>query len=361
MGLAQSRTAASTDVSTQSTGGNPVLSSNQDQLEQAGELDAETLEAAGARVAELLEEYLSLQVNAPAAYLPEVDEAEPEVDPSAGTNATQGSGTDDQSTDDTPEIVLPDPIPVTFQSPYWTDRWGAADSDFPTVREGVTAALLDGQPAGRGRGSPEEMETVVQAGLDSREIAPPPPLPGPDSPMTAGEWEGIIESWMQTNGVGIDCSGFVTQALTELGVETNFIGTLTGIGPDQYYNVLQGYDVDPMDIQPLDIMYLGPPTDDSAAEPRHVRIVISAETVDGGREFITAESSWTPRAGEDPSAAILAGRGPREHQWRYADGQLYERAPGSTAWTESAEDPAYMRILDDGRANLPSEDTPPAE
>ena len=65
-------------------------------------------------------------------------------------------------------------------------------------------------------------------------------------------------------------------------------------------------------------------------------------------------SAWrSPRGARGCSSFVFA--------YEDADGQLYERAPGSTAWTESAEDPAYMRILDDGRANLPSEDTPPAE
>lgn len=348
---------------------NPALASNQDELEQAGELEDETLAAAGERVAEYLQAYLSLTVSAPSAYLEEAlaeDEVE-SVTPDGGDQEEDAGGdgescevgedgdgsTSDTGSDCDEEIEVPEPVEVTFQANYWTDRYATESRwGFAFERAGVTGAMLQ-EPVGEGRGSPAEMEAVVQAGLDNRELTPDP-LPGVDSPIDAATWEPLIEAWMQEVGLGIDCSGFVNLALREVATISEF-GGVTGMGPDHYHEYFSQYPVTGDEVQPLDLMFLGTPLqegeDDAESVPRHIRVITAVEDVDGGREFTTAESTFAEREDASPDSDELVGRGPRFYEWRFESGTLFERHPGE-AWTRSTEDPAFFRPLNHGSFSL---------
>jgi hypothetical protein len=136
-----------------------------------------------------------------------------------------------------------------------------------------------------GKATPTHIQGILQAALDQGIIEPQDA-----TRPTAAE----LHAWLLTHGVGVDCSGFVSQALTHV-METGW-HALGQHGPVQeIYKGSEGLKggskgfakvgttktcTGPKCLQAGDTMYI----------PGHIRIVAKVERRDGGVEFTTFES-----------------------------------------------------------------------
>jgi hypothetical protein len=144
---------------------------------------------------------------------------------------------------------------------------------------------LGGWNALHGKSRPEHIQAILQKALDEGLIQPQ------DATHPTAE---ELETWLRTHGVGVDCSGFVSQALTSV-IEKGRHAT-GQVGPAQAINLgskgLKGGSegfakvgvgkecAGPACLKPGDTMYI----------PGHIRVVLSVTPRDGGIEFSTFES-----------------------------------------------------------------------
>lgn len=163
------------------------------------------------------------------------------------------------------------------------------------------------------KGSPEDIQAVLQRALNQNLVPAGKGRTRPDSQD--------MQAWLAKYGIGVDCSGFVTQAINimmqevaqgplekgqQLDVVDIYSGNLKG-GGTRFEKVKT-----PKDLRPGDTMHLNRPGD----EIDHIRIVISVKTTpEGYIEFTTGEST---------------SGGPRGATWRYEKADTFRKNPIKT-------------------------------
>jgi hypothetical protein len=161
-----------------------------------------------------------------------------------------------------------------------------------------------------GKGTPESIAAILQEAVDNNRIAF-------DRKQQNYPSADDMRQWLIKFGIGIDCSGFVVQALNAVMAELygqegipaeespnlnvrNFgSGSLKG-GTRQFTRVEQ-----PKDLRPGDTMW-------SAG---HIRIVTSVMSSTTNIEFETAESTPGPKLAPGEPGSL----GPTGVRWRYSD------------------------------------------
>lgn len=172
-----------------------------------------------------------------------------------------------------------------------------------------------------GKSYPEDLRKIVQAALDRDLIKAGA---GRDHPN--GE---DLRTWLICYGIGVDCSGFVSQALNQVtakvrGTPLTKKETLNK-GGAALKGGARGFTkiTDPTQLKAGDTM----------AIPGHIRIILSSQRITGGVQFVTGES----RAGG------TADVGPDRVEWRYLKGQLQKKNAGDGKWVNSEEKPIFGR------------------
>jgi peptidoglycan hydrolase-like protein with peptidoglycan-binding domain len=153
-----------------------------------------------------------------------------------------------------------------------------------------------------------------------------------------------LETWLRTHGVGVDCSGFVSQALTSVLQKQRHAAGLEGPvkpislgskglkgGSKDFAKVGEGKDCKgPRCLQPGDTMYI----------PGHIRILASVEAKDGGIQFTTFESAAAKRKRLGLTTAY----------WFYPDPGSFKnlkiRRDESKPWAATGEKPTFGRLND---------------
>lgn len=182
-----------------------------------------------------------------------------------------------------------------------------------------------GWHARHGKATPAEIGDILQSALDEGLIAPQTA-----TRPTAEELRG----WLREHGIGVDCSGFVSQALTHLVQQQRYAAGEQGPVEHRWRGTgalrpeSEGFTkVDaPRDLAPGDTMSI----------PGHVRIVASVHIGDEGLEFTTYES----RAGGRERIGMA------EHDWRYPDPDQFanlQRQGPDGRWASVRGSPKYAR------------------
>jgi hypothetical protein len=172
-----------------------------------------------------------------------------------------------------------------------------------------------------GKAYPEDLRKIVQTALDRNLIQAGE---GRDHPNS-----GDLRAWLVRYGIGVDCSGFVSQALNQ--VTTKVRGTpLTKKerlkkGGAGLKGGAKGFTkiTDPTQLR----------AGDTVAIPGHIRIILRAHRIPGGVQFVTGES----RAGG------TADVGPDRVEWRYLNGKLQKKRASDGKWVKSKEKPIFGR------------------
>ncbi len=173
-----------------------------------------------------------------------------------------------------------------------------------------------------GKSHPEDIQRILQTALDRNLINAGE---GRDHPNSED-----LRNWLVQYGIGIECSGFVSQALNRV---TESIQGTPLAGNQQINTNSRGLSgtarnfteiTDPAQLQAGDTMYI----------PGHIRIITSARTEGGVTVFTTAEA----RAGSN-----RADVGPDRAEWRYQNGQLQIRRNPDDNWQNVGENPTFGR------------------
>lgn len=180
-----------------------------------------------------------------------------------------------------------------------------------------------------GKGRPEEIRRFAQAALDAGLLP---------NPVTAAR----LKDFLSDLGVGIDCSGFVSQALNALmrtlnpaltakqEIHTNAAGLRSKGNPERFAAVKQ-----PADLLPGDTMW----------KTGHIRIVCAVDLLpDGSVEFATAESS---------SVSLI---GPTAKRWRCPKGDSWKdmQVQRDGRWVKNGETNEFSRYQPLVKATQPS-------
>lgn len=169
-----------------------------------------------------------------------------------------------------------------------------------------------------GKSTPEGIQTILQNALDRHLV---PAGDGRTHPNTED-----LRNWLVRYGIGVDCSGFVSQALNRLmpsvGDEDYTPFDLINTGSGSFRGGTRNFTrvSRPGDLRPGDTMHLAA----GSSGIGHIRIITSVEnTADGAVEFSTAESS------------SQADVGPTSARWRYPNPDAFEdlQRPDGESWT----------------------------
>lgn len=200
------------------------------------------------------------------------------------------------------EIVLPTHDTVTVQSAYWISSREDRRPGHLAAVNAVRATRNVLKNVRYGKATPDEYRAFVQQAVDQAgELAAagrrvPADLPQPGA--TTEAWARNLSGWIAERQIGIDCSGFVQEALRQIERETG--QELTGDRVANAKELATGRGTErvaaPAELRPGDMMYLFRP-----GAINHIRILMAVErsTEPGGagpdaREwvvFTTAEST----------------------------------------------------------------------
>ncbi len=161
----------------------------------------------------------------------------------------------------------------------------------------------------QGKGTPDQIRAAVEAVLATGVVR-----------SAKGDWPpspADIEAWMGRFGIGLDCSGFVYQALTRIDrglAAAGQTGLLKPLGPLATYEgskeIMEGGTriQSPADLRPGDVMYFPPEAGGGTA---HIRIISAVEPLEKGVKFQTAEST------------AVGLPGPTAQWWRFQDSSSF--------------------------------------
>lgn len=183
-----------------------------------------------------------------------------------------------------------------------------------------------------GKASPKHIQGILQAALDQGIIHPQD---------AANPTADDLRIWLRTHGIGVDCSGFVSHALTRVMEQSMHAQGIQGPVQEIYKGstglkggsegfAAVGKDktcTGPRCLQPGDTMYI----------PGHIRIVSKVEQRDGGVEFTTLESY----AGGKERVGMARAR------WFYPDEAKFtglQIKRGDADWKKVAEKPVFGRL-----------------
>lgn len=196
-----------------------------------------------------------------------------------------------------------------------------------------------------GKSTPEEIQTILQTALDEDKIPTPEGKTHPDSTD--------LRDWLVKFGIGVDCSGFVVQALNEVMAELQGLSGATSDAPalsmgEKNAAALTGGQTGfraltrPGDLRPGDTMGIS----------GHIRVVMGVEQSADGVTFTTAES----RAGSKDGVADI---GVDRNVWRYGNADEFKglQKQSGESWDNSKEDPTYGRY--EALEQFEAENVPP--
>jgi hypothetical protein len=172
-----------------------------------------------------------------------------------------------------------------------------------------------------GKAYPEDLRKIVQTALDRNLIQAGK---GRDHPN--GE---DLRAWLMRYGIGVDCSGFVSQALNQVTSKVRGTPLTKKERLNKGGAALKGGARGFTKIKDLTQLMAG----DTMAIPGHIRIILSAHRISGGVQFVTGES----RAGGK------ADVGPDRVEWRYLNGKLQKKRASDGKWVKSGEKPIFGR------------------
>lgn len=249
--------------------------------------------------------------------------------------------------------------PAHAKIPYWNNRYvdpgdgeplaPPAGFDAGARRTALGALGIAANSAvAVGKGRPDEITAAVTGAIAQGLIAPPGYAPVSADAYWGAAWRAPIEAWLLRVGIGLDCSGFVYQALDAARDATGATSTGNGVFvsypnvdssrtfvSDEQMGALGELVTAPDGLEPAVIMFIAP-------DGGHIRIITQvdrSQLADGITEFTTAESTADGRRSPD------GANGPRAHAWRYNHGALEHRYEGATEWLASSERPVYRRHL----------------
>lgn len=181
------------------------------------------------------------------------------------------------------------------------------------MNDGTASGPWDGNTVTAGKGSPKEVQEWLQKEIDKGKITSKDPAK--------------LRQYMKDKKIGVDCSGFVSQALNhiadgdgdmEYGSDDPFKPDNTGSGAfkgDQFKKV------EPTAVQIGDTLYFKNPT----GKVNHIRIVGDVRKEGNVIYYTIFESAGST--------------GPRKMEWKYEDGKLQEF--NGTAWRVKTHDTFY--------------------
>jgi cell wall-associated NlpC family hydrolase len=185
------------------------------------------------------------------------------------------------------------PESVTVSTPYWINTAGrraarAARTAGASARERAVFTRLT-WAVRHGKARPEEVAAAAQAAVSAGVVR----AAGNRWPPTAGD----IGAWLVRWGIGVDCSGFVHQALEragaaleqqgQAGLDRPVGGTITNVGTGGLARPGTPVTV-PNQLRVGDLVYLAP-----AGGAAHIRIIEQARAEDTALVYTTVESSST--------------------------------------------------------------------
>jgi len=163
----------------------------------------------------------------------------------------------------------------------------------------VATALVDRI----GKTTPQNLAAILQSAVDHQKV----PFPAAQKHPNAED----LRKWLVTYGIGVDCSGFVSQALNL--VMGDLVGQGGGSAPASIALGSSGLKggaknfaevARPKDLRPGDTMW----------REGHIRIVTSVSAGASEVQFTTAEST-----------AAQSDIGPTSAQWRYPDPEQFSK------------------------------------
>ena len=158
-----------------------------------------------------------------------------------------------------------------------------------------------------------------------------------DQGLTTDNTSAGLRSFLETYGVGVDCSGFTSQGynslMEELGLTDEARMSVNDTGSGSFRDASSRFTAvsSPADLKPGDALYLDNPNGID-----HVRMVQNV-TVNGTNiDFVTIESAGGTT------------NGPRQKHWRFTDAtdfdSLQHSTDGGTTYTDSTENPEFARF-----------------
>lgn len=229
---------------------------------------------------------------------------------------------------------------VHVHPPYFinTERYAKSKKRLEAARKHRKAATESTEKAPveaswaalHGKSSPDEIREVLEKALAKGVIATPEGKKHPDA--------DDLRAWLVKYGIGVDCSGFVYQALTEVMAEAQakvgmqgpvekIVGkTVTNVPASGLKGGAEGFAKvgSPEELRSGDTMHT----------PGHIRIVMGVKKSDGAVVFTTAEST-----------SAKGDIGPNRAAWRYDDAAKFEgllRKSGEK-WSKYGKSPTYGR------------------
>ncbi len=236
--------------------------------------------------------------------------------------------------------------PPYFRNDAATDRFKKAAENREAATGNAEEAPVDASwNALHGKSTPEEIQTVLQTALDEGKI---PTLEGKTHPDGDD-----LRAWLVKYGVGVDCSGFVVQALNEVMAELQGLSGATSDAPalsmgEKNATALTGGQTGfraltrPGDLRPGDTMGIS----------GHIRVVMGVEQSEDGVTFTTGES----RAGSKDGVADI---GLDRNVWRYGNADEFKglQKQSGEKWSSSSETPTYGRY--EALEQFEAENVPP--
>ncbi len=193
-----------------------------------------------------------------------------------------------------------EPVHVSVQTPYHmnagTRKENAQQKRNAASQENKSLLAGTNWNTRHGKADPESLRTLVQSAVDQGLIEPGQP----GALLTAAE----IRQWMMDYGIGVDCSGFVSQALNSLtgdmaqqtgsDAPTNFKVADTGSGSLNWKASSGKFEqvAHPADLRAGDTMWQDGSID-------HIIIITGVAQTPDGTVFQTAESSGSKGVHDD--------------------------------------------------------------
>ncbi len=181
------------------------------------------------------------------------------------------------------------------------------------MNDGNAGGKWDGNNVNAGKGSPKEVQDWLQGQIDKGKITDKDPLK--------------LRQYLKDNKIGVDCSGFVSQALNhvadkdgdmEYESDDAFKPDNTGSGT---FTGSKFTKVEPANVQIGDTLYFK----NAPGKVNHIRIVGDVRTENGVVYYTIYESAGST--------------GPRKMEWKFEGGKLQEFSGGK--WVVKSSDTFY--------------------
>ncbi|MEM7035402.1 MAG: hypothetical protein AAF570_00405 [Bacteroidota bacterium] len=232
------------------------------------------------------------------------------------------------------EVNVPNPDPTTVQEqptlqaevrpPYMINSgdW-IADAQANRAQNSQVNALINTYPWGfrHGKASSTNIQSFLQAAIDQD--------------LTADNTSAGLRTFLDTYGIGVDCSGFASQGYNmltdEMGLDAEQMN-VNDTGSGRFRDTDDRFDsVDsPADLRPGDALYL-----DNPNGINHVRMVQNVTATEERVDFVTIEST-------------ASNSGPRQRHWRFTDPTSFDSlqvsTDGGATYADSTEDQEFARF-----------------